>query len=117
MHHSIYAVPARVIDIALYVDLALEKTLLFRAIPFKNGEGGGRNFANFRDPPIQKNGIFETPLYNKMAFLRPPYTKKCHFRDPLYNKMAFSRPPYTTNFPILTPLYKNGQNLTPLYKK
>ena len=78
MHHSIYAVPARVIDIALYVDLALEKTLLFRAIPFKNGEGGGRNFANFRDPPIQQNGIFDNP-----------YTKKRHFRDPLFNKMTF----------------------------
>jgi hypothetical protein len=37
---------------------------------------GGRNFANFRDPPIQKNGIFETPLYNKMAFLRPPIQNK-----------------------------------------
>ena len=67
------------------------RTYIVRAIPFKNGEeGGGRIFANFRDPPIQKNGIFETPLYNKMAFLRPPYTKNGIFGTPLYNKMPFS---------------------------
>ena len=30
---------------------------------------------HFRDPylPYTKNGIFETPLYNKMAFSRPPF--------------------------------------------
>ena len=79
---------------SLYVSI---KYASLRAIPFKNGEGGGRNFANFRDPPIQKNGIFETPLYNKMAFLRPPYTKKWHFRD--------------------HPIQQNGIFETPLYKE
>ena len=75
---------------------------------------GGRNFANFRDHPIQKNGIFETPLYNKMAFSRPPYTKKCHFRDPpiqqnaifetpLYKKLAFLRTPYTKKYHLPPP--------------
>ena len=52
---------------------------------------------HFRDPPIQKNAIFETPLYNKMPFSRPPYTKKCHFRDP--------------------PIQQNGIFKTPLYNK
>ena len=77
------------------------------------GRGEGKKFCqfsrppytkkwHFRDPPIQQNGIFETPytknaifetpLYNKMPFSRPPiqkmpflrspYTTKCHFRDP-----------------------------------
>ena len=64
-----------------------------RAIPFKNGEGGKKfcQFSrppytkkwHFRDPPIQQNAIFETPLYKKLAFLRPPYTKKITIFPPL----------------------------------
>ena len=94
---------------------------------------------HFRDPPIQQNAIFETPLYKKMPFLRPPiqqnvifrtpYTKKCHFRDPpiqqngifetpLYKKMPFLRPPYTTKCHFRDPpIQKIGIFETPLYKK
>ena len=64
------------------------------------------NVTNFRDaliqkwylqdpPPIQQNGIFETPL-QKIAFLRPFYTTKWHLRDPYTKKNAFSRPPIRT---------------------
>ena len=41
--------------------------VVMSAIPFKNGEGG-RNFAYFRDPPIQK-----------MAFSRPPIQQNSDF--------------------------------------
>ena len=57
-------------------------------------------------PPIQKNVIFETPLY-----------KKCHFRDPPIQKMPFFRPPIQQNAIFETPLYKKCIFETPLYKK
>ena len=33
------------------------------------------------EPHYTKNGIFETPIYKKMAYSRYPFTKKMHFRE------------------------------------
>ena len=44
--------------------------LTLRAIPFKNGEEGGRIFANFRDPPIQKIAFSRPPI--QKTYLHPP---------------------------------------------
>ena len=59
--------------------------------------------------------IFETSLYKKMAFSRPPiqqngifetpYTKNAIFETPLYIKMPFSRPPIQKNAIFETPIY------------
>ena len=68
------------------------------------------NVTNFRDaliqkwylqdpPPIQQNGIFETPL-QKIAFLRPFYTTKWHFRDPLYEQRHFCDPDTKTGIKL-----------------
>ena len=65
--------------------------LPLRAIPFKNGEGG-RNFADFRDPPYKKWHFWD-PHTTKLHFRDPSY-KKCHFWDPPYKKLHFHDPPY-----------------------
>ncbi len=67
---------------------------------------------HFRDPPIQQNGIFKTPLYNKFSHFDPPIQKWPKF-DPPIQKMAKILPPYTKNAKILPPI----QFFYPLYKK
>ena len=61
-----------------------------------------------------KNGIFETPIYKKMAYSRYPFTKKCIFErmgitfcdfySPQYQKNTFLRPSYQK----ITPIPENG---------
>ena len=42
----------------------------------------------FLMPPIQQNGIFKTPTYKHMAFLRPP-TQIAFWRQHIYKKKTF----------------------------
>jgi hypothetical protein len=42
---------------------------------------------HFPDLPIQKNGIFETPLYKPNGLFETPIYKKWPFRDLLFKKI------------------------------
>ena len=71
--------------------------------PYKNGPNLNRPTKMPKlETPIHNFGIYQTSLYNKMAFSRPPIQqngilettyKKLHFRPP-YTKITFVTPPH-----------------------
>ena len=84
-------------------------------------------FGQFTRPPIQKNCIFEKPLYQKRHFGDPLYTTKCIFETPSIQQIGIFETPYKKwNFqdPVIqqkgvfdTLLYSIVFRFDPLYKK
>ena len=65
--------------------------------PYTNG--------HLRDSPIQQNDILKSPLYKEIGIFEPTYTTKWHFRDPLpIPKGCIFRPTYTKNGILETPI-------------